>query len=46
MNEFHIGESSTLLLRFEPYWDFNNQLFEFSHAIYFNIFKTLPIKKK
>ncbi|MGJ3236080.1 hypothetical protein [Marivirga sp.] len=46
MNEFHIGESSTLLLRFEPYWDFNNQLFEFSHAIYFNIFKTIPIKNK
>lgn len=46
MNEFHIGESSTLLLRFEPYWDFKNQLFEFSHAIYFNIFKTLPIKNK
>jgi hypothetical protein len=45
MNEFHIGKSSTLLLRFEPYWDINNQLFEFSHAIYFNIFKTLPIKK-
>ncbi|WP_296618532.1 hypothetical protein [Marivirga sp.] len=46
MNEFHIGESSMLLLRFEPYWDFNNRLFEFSHAIYFNIFKTLPIKNK
>ena len=46
MNEFHIGESSTLLLRFEPYWDFNNQIFEFSHSIYFNIFKTLPIKNK
>jgi hypothetical protein len=45
MNEFHIGNSSTLLLRFEPYWDFNNRLFEFSHAIYFNIFKTLPISK-
>jgi hypothetical protein len=44
MNEFHIGESSTLLLRFEPYWDFKNQTFEFSHAIYFNIFKTIPIK--
>ncbi|SMG40496.1 hypothetical protein SAMN05661096_02756 [Marivirga sericea] len=45
MNEFHIGESSTLLLRFEPYWDFNNKIFEFSHAVYFNIFKTLPIRK-
>jgi len=46
MNEFHIGESSTLLLRFEPYWDFKNQIFEFSHAVYFNIFKTIPIKNK
>ncbi len=46
MNEFKIGKSSTLLLRFEPYWDFQNNLFEFSHAIYFNIFKTIPITKK
>lgn len=45
MNEFHIGKSAKLLLRFEPYWDFENNLFEFSHAIYFNIFKTIPIKK-
>lgn len=46
MNEFQIGEWSTLLLRFEPYWDFQNKLFEFSHAIYFNIYKTIPIKTK
>ncbi|WKK81652.1 hypothetical protein [Marivirga arenosa] len=46
MNEFQIGESSTLLLRFEPYWDFGNKIFEFSHAVYFNIFKTLPITNK
>ncbi len=45
MNEFNIGESSTLMLRFEPYWDLKNNLFEFSHAIYFNIFKTIPITK-
>ncbi|GAA5026588.1 hypothetical protein GCM10011506_12330 [Marivirga lumbricoides] len=45
MNEFHIGNSAKLLLRFEPYWDFENDVFEFSHAIYFNIFKTIPIKK-
>ncbi|MBK6263615.1 hypothetical protein JKA74_01105 [Marivirga sp. S37H4] len=45
MNEFNIGKSSTLLLRFEPYWDIENRQFEFSHAIYFNIFKTIPITK-
>lgn len=45
MNEFHIGNTAKLLLRFEPYWDLRNKTFEFSHAIYFNIFKTIPIQK-
>jgi len=45
MNEFSLGESTNLLLRFEPFWDFGNNKFEFSHAIYFNIFKTIPIGK-
>jgi len=46
MNEFSLGKSTNLLLRFEPFWDFQNRKFEFSHAIYFNIFKTIPIGKK
>ncbi len=45
MNEFALGESTNLLLRFEPFWDFTNNQFEFSHAIYFNIFKTIPLGK-
>lgn len=45
LNEIKIGKDINLILRFEPFWDLRNKKFEFSHALYVNLFKTIPIKK-
>ena len=46
LNEIKIGEGTNLVLRFEPHVDLQNKRFEFSHAFYFNVFKTLGLGKE
>jgi hypothetical protein len=46
LNEIKIGPQTNLVLRFEPFWDLQNKKFEFSHALYFNVFKTFSMRKQ
>ncbi|TAF68301.1 MAG: hypothetical protein EAZ55_00020 [Cytophagales bacterium] len=45
MSDFKIAENLWLTLRFEPYYDFQNQLFEFSNALYLTYKPSIKIAR-
>jgi hypothetical protein len=45
MHDFKLWENVYLTARFEPYYDFRNKFFEFSHGLYVNYKQTIGITK-